>query len=158
MAPKRELELEVSSLFTAMMIEARNPITVSARKIARMMAMKLTLAEVRAARDAAMRVHLSPAIKDFIVRLVTAPREAAKDSEIGRMVEHPASPRGTLALAAAAKARAYLYGRDFAVPEDVADLAPDILAHRTLLTWRATADGATPRKVVEMLLDRVRPL
>ena len=122
------------------------------------MAMKLTLAEVRAARDAAMRVHLSPAIKDFIVRLVTAPRNAPKDSDIGKAIEHPASPRGTLALAAAAKARAYLHGRDFAIPEDVSELAPDILAHRTLLTWRASADGATPRGVIAMLLDHVRPL
>ncbi|GGD21073.1 MoxR-like ATPase [Aureimonas glaciei] len=122
------------------------------------MAMKLTLAEVRAAREAAMAVHLSPAIKDFIVRLVTAPRTAAKDSDIGKAIEHPASPRGTLALAAAAKARAYLYGRDFAIPEDVSELAPDILAHRTLLTWRASADGATPRGVIAMLLDHVRPL
>ena len=122
------------------------------------MAMKLTLAEVRAAREAAMAVHLSPAIKDFIVRLVTAPRTAAPDSEIGKAIEHPASPRGTLALAAAAKARAYLYGRDYVVPEDVSELAPDILAHRTLLTWRASADGATPRGVIAMLLDHVRPL
>lgn len=122
------------------------------------MAMKLSLAEVRAAREAAMAVHLSPAIKDFIVRLVTAPRTAAKDSDIGKAIEHPASPRGTLALAAAAKARAYLYGRDFAIPEDVSELAPDILAHRTLLTWRASADGATPRGVIAMLLDHVRPL
>ncbi|WP_223999347.1 AAA family ATPase [Aureimonas sp. SA4125] len=122
------------------------------------MAMKLTLAEVRAAREAAMAVHLSPAIKDFIVRLVTAPRSAPKDSDIGKAIEHPASPRGTLALAAAAKARAYLQGRDYVMPEDVSELAPDILAHRTLLTWRASADGATPRGVIAMLLDHVRPL
>ncbi|KQT52792.1 AAA family ATPase [Aureimonas sp. Leaf460] len=122
------------------------------------MATKLTLAEVREARDAAMRVHLSPALKDFIVRLVTAPRSADPASEIGRAIEHPPSPRGTLALAASAKARAYLHGRDFAIPEDVADLAGDVLAHRTLLTWRASADGQTPRGVIRRLLGEVAPL
>ena len=114
-------------------------------------------AEIAAARRAAMGCFLSPAIKDYIVRLVTAPREAAH-GETAAKVEHPASPRGTLALASAAKAKAWLAGRDHVVPGDVADLAGDILSHRTILTWRATADGATPRRVIGEFLDRVHPV
>ena len=111
--------------------------------------------EIVAARKAAMAVFLSPAVKDYIVRLVTAPREPDAHGAIAAKVEHPASPRGTLALASAAKAKAFLAGRDHVVPADVADLAGDILSHRTILTWRATADGATPRKVIGEFVERV---
>ena len=111
-------------------------------------------AEIVAARKAAMAVYLSPAVKDYIVRLVTAPRETTH-ADIAGKVEHPASPRGTLALASAAKAKAYLAGRDHVVPQDVADLAGDILSHRTILTWRATADGNSARRVIGEFLDRV---
>ena len=60
--------------------------------------------------------------------------------------------------AASARARAYLHGRAYATPEDVAVLAGDILAHRLGLTWRATAEGETPRGVVARLVERVVPL
>ena len=56
------------------------------------------------------------------------------------------------------EARAFLQGRDFALPEDVAALAPDALAHRMVLTWRAVADGRKPRDVVADILAAVEPL
>jgi MoxR-like ATPase len=74
------------------------------------------------------------------------------------LIEHPPSPRGTLTLASAAKAKAYIAGRDYVTPDDVADLAPDALAHRMVLTWRAAADGETARGVVARLLEHVAPL
>jgi MoxR-like ATPase len=119
---------------------------------------RLAAADLAAAREAAMRVHLAPALKDYIVRLVTATREDGVAPEIRKAIEHPVSPRGTIALALAAKAKAYLSGRDHAVPEDVASLAADALAHRIVLTWRAAAEGETARGLVARLLDRVRPL
>ena len=115
----------------------------------------ITGADVLAAREEAKAVHLSPALKDYIVRLVTATRGRAG---IAASVEHPVSPRGTLALAAGAKARAYLQGRDYAVPEDVSVLAPDALAHRMVVTWRASAEGETARGIVATLLDEIDPL
>ena len=110
------------------------------------------------ARRAAAQVHVSPALKDYIVRLVTATRGGDLAPELAALIEHPVSPRGTLALAAGARALAWLRGRDFATPEDVRDLAGDVLAHRLILTWRATADGETPRGVVARLLERVAAL
>ena len=115
----------------------------------------LSAADVTHARKAAMATFLSPAVKDYIVRLVTAPRDPRAHATIAEKVDHPASPRGTLALAMAAKAKAYLSGRDHVVPGDVADLAADILSHRTILTWRALADGNTSRRVIGEVLDRV---
>ncbi|SMF51809.1 MoxR-like ATPase [Tistlia consotensis] len=119
---------------------------------------RLDLAALREARTAALQVHLAPALKDYIVRLVTATRDPSIAPELQAAVEHPVSPRGTLALAAAAKVRAYLAGRDYALPEDVAELATDALAHRLVLTWRAAADGETPRRLIDRLCDRVQPL
>jgi len=118
----------------------------------------LSGAEIAAARAAVLRTYLSPAVKDYIIRLVTAPRNAAIAPQTQAKIEHPASPRGTLALALAAKARAYLAGRDHVLPEDVAELAIDVLAHRTILTWRALADGATPRSVVSEYLELIEPV
>ena len=85
------------------------------------LAAPLSAGEIAEARAAAQRVYLSPAVKDYIVRLVTAPRRKDIAPETSAKIEHPASPRGTLALAAAAKARAYLAGRDHVLPDDVAE-------------------------------------
>ncbi|MFD1701670.1 AAA family ATPase [Methylopila henanensis] len=122
------------------------------------MPLKLSADEVRRARRDVANVHLAPALKDYIVRIVSATREADVAPEVRRAIEYPVSPRGTLSLAAAAKARAYLEGRDHATPDDVAELAADTLAHRLVLTWRAAADGRTARDLVAPLLDAVRPL
>lgn len=113
--------------------------------------------EIFTARKEAAAIYLSPAVKDYIVRLVTAPRGDAVP-DIRKLIEHPPSPRGTFALASAAKARAYIAGRDYVTPDDVADLAADALAHRMVLTWRAAADGETARGIVARLLERVAPL
>ena len=115
-------------------------------------------AAIVSARRAAAQVHLAPALKDYIVRLVMATREDQPAPKVRAAIEHAVSPRGTLALASAAKARAYLHGRDYAVPEDVSEIAPDILSHRIVPTWRAAADGITARKLVADLLDIVQPL
>jgi MoxR-like ATPase len=117
----------------------------------------LNAQDIDAVRAAAKAVFLSAAVKDYIVRLVTAPRSKDIAPELAAKIEHPASPRGTLALAAAAKARAYLAGRDYVLPDDVAELAVDALAHRTILSWRALAEGETARGVVRAYLDRVDP-
>ena len=118
----------------------------------------LSLADVAAARAGVRAVHLSPAIRDYIVRLVTAPRVAGVAPELARLIAHPASPRGTLSLASAAQARAWLHGRDHAMPDDVRALAPDILAHRTIPTWKATAEGETARGLITRYLARILPL
>jgi len=115
---------------------------------------QMSLAELADARRAVQRVHLSEELRDYIVRLVSETRTGTVTSDI----EHAVSPRGSLALAAAGKARAYLHGRDFALPEDIAHVAPDALAHRMVLSWRAVADGRTSRDVVADILKQVQPL
>ncbi|MEM9441131.1 MAG: AAA family ATPase [Pseudomonadota bacterium] len=114
----------------------------------------VSLDELASMRAAVRTVHLSPELKDYIVRLVMATRTGAHADEI----EHAVSPRGSLALAAAAKARAYLHGRDYAAPEDVLSLAPDALPHRMVLTWRSVAEGRTARAIIADVLKEVEPL
>lgn len=115
---------------------------------------RLSDLDLAAAREAVRAVYAAPALKDYIVRVVTATR----DAEAMPQIAHAVSPRGSLALLAGARARAWLNGRDFATPEDVADLAPDALAHRMVLTWRAEADGITARGMIARLLSQLEPL
>lgn len=110
---------------------------------------------IRAARRAVAGVFLSPALKDFIVRLVVATRDPAGPLE--GLVAHAVSPRGSLSLAAAARARAALLGRDHALPDDVEALAADVLSHRLIPGWRATSEGLSSRALIARLLTHVRP-
>ena len=112
------------------------------------------LEPLMAARRDAMAVHLSPVLRDYIVRLVMATRDPA----LADSVEYAVSPRGSLALAAAAKARAWLDGRNHAVPEDVDALAGDALAHRLVLTWAARAEGRTARALIAEIVERTEAL
>lgn len=117
----------------------------------------VTLEDINIARTDVKNVFLSPAVKDYIIRLVTAPRDPTFAPDLSNHILYPSSPRGTLALASASKARAYLNNRDYVLPDDVTALANDVLAHRTILSWRALSEGKTSREVIGAYLDRVHP-
>ena len=89
------------------------------------------------------------------MRLVMATRDGRAGDDVRDAIAFPVSPRGTLALAAAAKALAYLDGRDHATPDDVEELAVEALSHRLVLSWRAVGEGLTPQALVRTLLERV---
>ncbi|MDP5306610.1 AAA family ATPase [Paracoccus spongiarum] len=111
-------------------------------------------ADLAQARAQAAQVHLAPALKDFIVRLVMATRPGGA---VADWVEHPVSPRGTLALAAGVRARAWLHGRDHGLPEDAEALAADALSHRMVPGWQAVSEGRSGRSLVADALREVRP-
>lgn len=115
---------------------------------------QISLRDVRTAKESAMATHLSAPLKDYIVRLVMETRGGA----FGGDIDHAVSPRGSLALASCAKARAYLHGRDHALPEDVSEVAADVLAHRLVISWSATSEGRTARAVIADILKAVEPL
>ena len=118
----------------------------------------LDRAALAAMKAAVLGVHLSPALRRYIVALVMATRQDAGGGDAAGRIRHAVSPRGTLALAAAARARAWLHGRTYALPGDVAALAPDILCHRMAPTWRAQASGETSRTIFAEILAAVTPL
>ena len=104
----------------------------------------------------AAEVRLDEAIRAYIVRLVQATRPDHGKAWKGKeQLRCGASPRASLALQAAAKAQAWLQGRDHVLPQDVVDLAPDVLRHRLLLTFESEADGATTDQTITQLLQAV---
>ncbi len=117
---------------------------------------KVTQAQVFAARREVMRLHLADAVEEYIVELVETTRNPANyGQELGNWVRWGASPRGAIAIERAARANAWLAGRDFVTPEDVQKVTPDALRHRVLLNYEATADGITSQRCIEEILSRV---
>ena len=112
--------------------------------------------EVFAARDAAMAVHLAPALEEYLTQLVLATRDAGRyGSELKRWIAWGASPRATIALDRCSRAVAWLAGRDYVLPEDIHGIVHDVLRHRVLLTYEAEAEGVRPDRVIDRLLDLV---
>jgi len=102
-------------------------------------------------------VYLDERIRDYIVALVTStrrPRESGL-ADVAHAIAFGASPRATLALSEASRALAFLRGRGYVVPEDVKEIAHDVLRHRILLTYEAEAENVTTENVVDRVLERV---
>ncbi len=111
---------------------------------------------VAEAREAVEAVYVDDRIKDYVVSLVGATRDpGAWSLDIGPLVEHGASPRATLDLYRAARARAFLRDRDFVAPEDVKHVAPDVLRHRVILSYEAEAEEVDGGEIVRRVLDAV---
>ena len=96
-------------------------------------------------------------IKGYLVELVAATREprAYGLPELADFVQYGASPRATLALLSTARAHAFLNGRGYVIPEDVKEVAPDVLRHRVLLSYEAEAENVSSDQVVSRILERI---
>ena len=102
------------------------------------------------------QVRLDDAIRTYIARLVQATRPGHGKVWKGKeLLRCGASPRASLALQSSSRALAYLQGRDHVLPQDVVDLAPDVLRHRLLLTFESEADGVTTDQAITQLLHAV---
>ncbi|HEY8057533.1 MAG TPA: MoxR family ATPase [Acidimicrobiales bacterium] len=110
--------------------------------------------ELQAAADA---VYVDPGVVDYAVNVVFATREPADHgmSDLTGMIAYGASPRASLGLVAAGRALALLRGRDYALPQDVFDVAPDVLRHRLVLSYEALADGVDVNDVLIRVLSTV---
>lgn len=116
----------------------------------------LSQEQVFAAREAAMAVHMSPALEEYITQLVLATRDAGRyGPELKRWIAWGGSPRATIALDRCARAQAWLAGRDYVLPEDVHGISHEVLRHRVLLSYEAEAEGIRPDVVIDRLLDLV---
>jgi len=116
----------------------------------------LTMDTLFAARKEVLALHMSDDIEQYLVRLVTTTRTAADVSaEMGRWIAYGASPRGTLALDACARANAWLDERDYVSPGDVQAVVHDVLRHRVLLSYEAEAEDVTTDQVIDTLLEAV---
>ena len=116
----------------------------------------VTLEQVQAARQALSRLHVAPALERYIVELVAATRQPERHvPALEGHIAWGASPRGTLALERCARARAWLAGRDYVLPEDVREVAGDVLRHRVQPSYAGLASGETGESLVAQLLSRV---
>jgi MoxR-like ATPase len=102
-------------------------------------------------------IYIDDRLRDYMVALVTATRRP-KDIglvELAPLIAFGASPRATLAFSEASRAIAFLRGRGYVIPEDVKEIARDVLRHRILLTYEAEAENVTTDSVVDQILERV---
>ncbi len=112
--------------------------------------------DITAARRLVDEIYVDAKIKEYIVDLVLATRTpGGHNAPIDGLVQFGASPRATIALTVCAKAGAFLAGRGFVVPQDVKDVAHDILRHRVILTYEAEAEEKSADDVIQMVLDHV---
>jgi MoxR-like ATPase len=102
-------------------------------------------------------VYMDERLRDYMVALVSAtrtPREVGL-VDLAPLIAYGASPRATLAFSEASRAVAFLRGRGFVVPEDVKEIAKDVLRHRILLTYEAEAEEMSAETIVQRILERV---
>jgi MoxR-like ATPase len=145
-----------------MRIPVGYPTALEEKEIVRRMAVGPEAAErildpgdVLGMQQAAAAVYVDPAVSDYAIRLVLATRETAEAGvpELGRYIAYGASPRASIGLVAAGRAMALLRGRGYALPQDVYDVAYDVLNHRLVLSYDALAEGVTVDDVLVELLS-----
>ncbi len=102
-------------------------------------------------------VYLDDKIRRYVLDLVAATRDpaAARSPELADLIAFGASPRATIFLARAAKALALVRGRGYVIPEDVKEIAPDVLRHRIVPSYEAEAEEVSADDLVARLLSRV---
>ena len=101
-------------------------------------------------------MHLAPELEEYIVNIVTTTRDpGVVDESLTGQVLYGASPRASMGIDRAARAHAWLEGRDYVGPEDIQAIAPDVLRHRIVLSFEAEADGVNTNSVVQRVLDGV---
>lgn len=117
----------------------------------------LSTVELERLQATAARVFVHHAIVDYVVRLVLATRTPQQLglSDVAQWVSYGASPRASLGLIAAGRALALMRGRDYVLPQDILDIAVDVLAHRLVLSYDAVADGVPAAHAVRRILQTV---
>lgn len=113
-------------------------------------------ATVMEARQQILGLHLSEELEKYIVNVVVATRNpGAVKKELDGQVMYGASPRACMGIDRAARAHAWLQGRDYVGPEDIQEIASDVLRHRLVLSFEAEADGIEPDSIINGVLDGV---
>lgn len=116
----------------------------------------LKQSDIMKARQEVLQIHMSDAVESYIVSLTMATRNPREyGGELERWIDFGVSPRGTLALDRCARAHAWIHGKDFVSPDDVAAVLHDTFRHRVLLTFDAEAEGQSVDTVLDLLLSSV---
>jgi MoxR-like ATPase len=107
------------------------------------------------AREVVRQIYVDEKIKDYVINLVLSTRDPQMINlaELRPYIAYGASPRAGIYLILAARAHAFLKGRGFVTPEDIKQIAPDILRHRIIVTYEAEAENITSADIVQKILD-----
>ena len=131
-------------------------LTREGKSVADMPTPRISQATVFEARRQILDLHLAEELESYMVQLVVATRHPEPyGDDLAQWLMYGASPRATIALDMAARAHAWLEGRDYVSPEDIQAIAPDAIRHRILLSYEAEADGVNADDVLSKLLASV---
>jgi len=112
-------------------------------------------ADIMHAREMVRQIYVDEKIKNYVLDLVLATRQPGKNglSDLNTLIEFGASPRASINLIIAARAHAFLKGRGFVTPEDIKQIAPDVLRHRIITSYEAEAESISSDHIVQRILD-----
>jgi MoxR-like ATPase len=117
----------------------------------------LTTAQLVALQKEADKVYVDPALMEYAVRMVTATRKPAEVGlgELQKYIMFGASPRASINLILTGRALAFVRGRTYALPQDVLDMALDVMRHRLVLSYEALSENVTSDDLLNKILDRI---
>ena len=116
----------------------------------------VSISELESIRETVKAIHMEEKIVDYIVSITRATRKPEEFGlNIGSMIHYGASPRASIWLGEAARAHAFMSGRGYVTPQDVKNMAPDILRHRIILSYEAEAEGKSADELITMFLERI---
>ena len=117
-----------------------------------------TTDELGALQRECRRGYVEPSLMQYAVRLAAATRDPERYGVkgLGKYITYGASPRASIHVIEGARALAFLRGRDYALPEDVTDLVPDVFRHRLVLSYEALAEGLSPDELVKRVMQHIR--
>jgi MoxR-like ATPase len=142
--PSEEEEFVIVERVTGMLAEA-HPVA--------------TTEELGALQRECRKGYIEPSLMQYAVRLAAATREPERFGikGLGKYITYGASPRAPINVIEGARALAFLRGRDYALPEDVTDLVPDVFRHRLVLSYEALAEGLSPDELIGRVMQHIRP-
>ena len=113
-------------------------------------------AEIEFAQKLVDEIHVDEKVEQYVVDLVMATRSPESYGlPLGQMIQFGGSPRATINLTLAAKANAFLAGRAYVIPQDVKDIAMDVLRHRIVVSYEAEAEDRSSESIVQEILDHI---
>jgi len=139
--PAREEERVIIDRMTGVSLPMVNPV--------------VTPDEILNAREMVRHIYVDEKIKDYVLDLVFTTRQPGTNglSDLNTLINYGASPRASIYMINAARAHAFLKGRGFVTPEDIKQIAPDVLRHRIIVTYEAEAENITTDHLVHRILD-----
>ncbi len=112
-------------------------------------------ADILHAREMVRQIYVDDKIKEYVLDLVLTTRQPGNNglSDLNALINFGASPRASIYMITAARAHAFLQGRGFVTPEDIKQIAPDVLRHRVIVTYEAEAENISSDHIVSRILN-----